>query len=175
MRSKEPNLGKGLAAGLVAGFAATWVMTRFQEAWNEVKKAEAKTGKKAGGTPESEQHEDETATVKTASAISERVFHHKLTKKEKGVAGQAAHLGFGAAVGTLYGALAEVYPAVTSGGGVAYGTAVWGLGDNVAVPALGLARWATDYPLSTSIYGLSSHVVFGSALELVRRVVRGVL
>ena len=164
-----------MLAGVIAGFAATWVMTRFQEACNEVKKAESKEGNKAGGTPESEQQESETATVKTAKAISRGVFHHELTKEEKTVAGEATHLGFGATVGTVYGALAEFYPAVTAGGGLGYGTAVWGFADNVAVPSLGLSKWPTEYPLSTSVYGLSSHLVFGSALELIRKIVRSAL
>src|SRR2546423_2230478 len=142
-------------AGLLAGFAATWVMTRFQEAWNEVQKAESKDGDKAGGTPESEQHEDETATVKTAKVISRKVFHHELSRKEKSVAGAATHLGFGATVGTIYGALAEYYPAVTVGEGLGYGTAVWGLADNVAAAPLGLSKGPTGYPLSTSVHGLS--------------------
>lgn len=173
-KREEPDVAKGLLAGVVAGFAATWVMSRFQEAWNEVKKAESKDSSKAGGTPESEQ-DAETATVKTAKAVSEKVFHHELTKDEKPVAGAAAHIAFGAITGALYGALAEEAPVVTTGGGLAYGTAVWGAADNLAVPALGLSKWPGDYPLSQNVYGLLSHLVYGSTLELARRIVRRAL
>ncbi len=174
-RHLKPDAAKGILAGAIAGLAATWLMTRFQSAWTEIKKAEEKEVENAGGTPESEQQEPETATVRTAKAISRKVFHHELTKKEKGVAGAATHLGFGTFAGTVYGALAEFYPAVTAAGGLGYGTAVWGLADNVAVPSFGLSDWPTNYPLSTNVYGLTSHLVFGSALELARRIIRRVL
>jgi hypothetical protein len=174
VRNPDPKVLRGVAVGLTAGLAATWAMTKFQEAWNQVADSVSKDGDMAGGTPESED-EGQTATVKAAEAVSESVFHHHLTKDEKTTAGAATHMAFGAAAGAVYGALAEVYPTVTAGSGLGYGAAVWGFADNVAVPALGLSKWPTEYPLSTSIYGLSAHLVFGATLELTRKLCRAVI
>jgi putative membrane protein len=60
--------------------------------------------------PSPESRQDEDSTVKTASAISEGVFRHALTEDEKKVAGPAVHYAFGAGVGGVYGALAEMAP-----------------------------------------------------------------
>jgi len=48
--------------------------------------------------------------------------------------------------------------------------------DEGAVPLLGLSKPPFDYPLSTHIYAMTSHFVFGVTTEIVRRAVRrGVL
>ena len=52
----------------------------------------------------------DNATVKTAKAISENVFDHKLEKSEKEQAGNAVHYVFGTTVGALYGAASELMP-----------------------------------------------------------------
>ncbi len=115
------------------------------------------------------------ATVKAASAISEGVFDHKLTKKEKKVAGPAVHFAFGTATGAFYGALAEVAPLVGVGAGLPFGAIFWLAADEAAVPALGLSKSPTEYPLSTHANALASHLVYGLTTDLVRRAVRHAL
>ncbi|MCA1593743.1 MAG: DUF1440 domain-containing protein [Acidobacteria bacterium] len=116
--------------------------------------------------------EQEPATVKAAEAISEGVFGHELTKKEKPAAGEAVHYAMGGASGAIYGALAELVPSVTVGAGIPFGTAVWFVADEAAVPALGLSKAPTEYPLSTHAYALVSHFVYGLTTDIVRRAVR---
>jgi uncharacterized membrane protein YagU involved in acid resistance len=72
----------------------------------------------------------------------------------------------------VYGITAELRPNTTSAIGLPYGTLVWAVIDEAAVPALGLSKSITKYPLSTHAYALASHFVFGAATELVRRAVR---
>ena len=122
----------------------------------------------------SSEEQDDT-TVRTASAISEGLFDHKLTTAEKKIAGPAVHYSLGTGVGGLYGAVAEVAPAVTAGAGLPFGAAFWLVVDEGAVPILGLAKGPTAYPLSTHVYALTSHFVYGLTTELVRRSLRNAL
>ena len=107
---------KGLAAGLIGGLVGTIVMTQYQNLVTQI-------GKSANGDDKKEKKKEkegsENATVKTAKAISETVFDHKLKKSEKETAGNAVHYVFGTTVGALYGAAAEAMPITAMGYGLA--------------------------------------------------------
>lgn len=178
---RDGALWKGMAAGLAAGLVATYAMTKFQN-------LTAKLGEKNGkdeprdpqhsahrGTEESAGQGEDDATVKAASAISEGLFHRELTQREKEVAGPALHYGFGALTGALYGALAELAPAVTLGSGLPFGTAVWLGADEVAVPAFKLAGPPWEHPAPVHARALAAHLVYGLTAEVVRRPLRRVL
>jgi putative membrane protein len=146
-------------------------MGEFQKLWGYY--AEEKKTKGARKTRKSSK-EKEPATVKAASAISEAVFAHKLTKAEKEIAGPAVHYAMGAASGAIYGGVAELVPDVTAGAGMPFGAAVWLVADDITLPAVGLAKWPTEYPVSTHAYALASHLVYGLTTEAVRRAVRSI-
>jgi len=171
---EERNILKGLAAGVVGGLVASYAMNEFQVLWSKVSESLREQGGEQGqgGAGGGEQ---EPATVKAAEAVSEGVFGHELTKKEKPLAGEAVHYAMGGASGAIYGALAEFAPSVTAGAGLPFGTAVWLLADEAAVPALGLSKAPTEYPLSTHAYALVSHFVYGLTTDIVRRAVRSLL
>ena len=119
-----------------------------------------------------ESAKEEDSTVKAAAAISEGVFRHALAEEEKKAAGTAMHYGFGASVGGVYGAVAEMTPLVTRGGGVPFGTAVWLGAHVIVVPALGLSRPVTQSRLPKEIAELAAHFVYGAVTELIRRLIR---
>lgn len=175
---QDGAIWKGMAAGLAAGLVATWAMTKFQN-------LTAKLGGKSEqdeprdpqhsahrGTEESARQGEDDATVKAASAISEGLFHHELTQREKEVAGPAMHYGFGVLTGALYGALAELSPAITRGAGLPFGTAVWLGADEVAVPAFKLAGPPWEHPAPVHARALAAHLVYGLTAEMVRRPLR---
>jgi hypothetical protein len=177
-RNGDASILKGFAAGLIGGLVASWTMNRFQDLWLKV----ANTGEAQSGQRETQQTEQQSngeeqvdTTVRAASAISERLFNHKLTESEKQVAGPVVHYSLGTGVGGLYGAVAEVAPEVTAATGLPFGAAFWLVIDEGAVPLLGLSKGPTEYPLSTHLYALSSHLVYGLTAELVRRSVRKAL
>ncbi len=166
---KETNtddIVKGAIAGLIGGLVASFVMGEFQTLVSALSEEEKKPKKKK---------EDEPANVKTAEAISENVFDHKLKKSEKEPAGEAVHYAMGATSGLIYGIASEIAPVTTVGLGIPFGAAVWLAADDVIIPALGLAKPATEYPLSTHAYALSLHLVYGLTTDLVRRGVRSLL
>ena len=182
--SNGGDVWKGLAAGLIGGLVASWTMNRFQDVWGALSEDDEKSqgeqssqqGPGDGGTGQQQTGEEQDdATVRTASAISEGIFDHELTKGEKKIAGPAVHYAFGTVVGGLYGAAAEITPDVTAGAGLPFGAAFWLVADETALPLLGLSKGPTAYPLSIHVYALASHFVYGLTAEAVRRAVRNAL
>jgi len=189
-RRKE-SLGdvlKGLAAGVAAGLVASAVMNQFQAFLSKLAGGpERSHGAQSlqQGSPEvgigrelkaeGKDAEEDDAAERLANAISVGVSGHELTEREKEVAGTVFHYAMGASAGALYGAVAEVLPAVKVGAGVPFGAAVWLVADEGIVPAVGLSKSPEDYPPSIHAYALASHLIFGLTTELVRRVVRQAL
>jgi uncharacterized membrane protein YagU involved in acid resistance len=164
-RSRSNRLYKDLIAGAVGGLAGSWVMTQFQSLF-----ARAVQGK-----TDPHQGEGEDATVKTAEKISSAVLRHPLSDDEKKKAGPIVHYTYGTAIGALYGGLAHRNERAEAGFGSACGAVAWALGDEVAVPALGLGKKPAETPLSQHVQTLAAHVVYGMTLEGVRRLTAKVL
>jgi putative membrane protein len=177
----EGELWKGLVAGLVGGLVASWTMNRFQDVWLKLSEnGDRSANERSPQQDEEEQrmnasNENQDTTVKAASAISEGIFDHKLSEDEKKIAGPAMHYALGTAVGGLYGAVAEVMPEITTGIGLPFGAVFWLVVDETMVPVLGLSKPPTEYPASTHVYALASHLVYGLTAELVRRNLRKAL
>jgi putative membrane protein len=179
--NRKPDLWKGLAAGLAGGLVASWTMNQFQAAWSKATEGFEKPhgaqsmqpseGERPGESGQNKEQQDD-ATVKAARAISENILGHELTESEKRPAGAVVHYAFGTATGGLYGAVAELAPAVTSAAGLPFGAAFWLVADETAVPLLGLSKGPTKYPLSTHAYAFASHLVYGLTTEVVRRTLR---
>src|SRR4029434_125100 len=92
------HLWKGIVAGLAGGLAASWTMNRFQDVWSRLTEASQQSANLLSSQeskPEANQQEppsdgaQDDTTVRTASAISEGLFQHKLTPKEKKIGGTA--------------------------------------------------------------------------------------
>lgn len=154
------NLGKGLAAGLIAGLGATYLMTRFQE----------KMMKLMG-----EEQSDESATTKAAEKISHGLLHRELTDSQKQKAGNTVHYIFGTAVGGAYGAATEFAPRIRTDLGLPFGSGLFLGADEIAVPAAGLSKPPQKVPVKVHAYGLASHLVYGLALESLRRGLRAAI
>ncbi|HEX8570119.1 MAG TPA: DUF1440 domain-containing protein [Caulobacteraceae bacterium] len=166
MRASGSDVLKGALAGAAAGLVASLVMNQFQGLWSKMAEAQS------GGDDEDEGSDEEPATTKAADMAAEIATGEPVPEPLRKFADPVVHYSTGAVVGAVYGALAEMWPGVTKGGGAAYGGLVAiGLDEGV-VPALGLGPGPLETPPSTHLYGLSSHVVFGWALEAVRRFVR---
>src|SRR5262249_31070699 len=83
--------------------------------------------------------------------------------------GSSVHYIFGAVVGALYGAVAEIAPSATTALGLPFGAAVWFGAHVVAVPALGLAESPARRPLGKEAAEFGLHLVYGSVSEFGRR------
>ena len=183
MREDNGSIWKGIVAGLAGGLVASWTMNQFQAAWTRLAENSEKPhgaqsmqpAQGSNGDQKQDVQEQDDATVVAAKAISEGVFGHELQESEKKPAGAAVHYAFGTVSGGLYGALAELVPQVTTATGVPFGAAFWLIADEVSVPLLGLSKGPTEYPVSTHVYSLASHLVYGATAELGRRAVRQIL
>ncbi|URW75921.1 DUF1440 domain-containing protein [Sphingomonas donggukensis] len=158
-RSSAPRPLVGLAAGVAAGLAASAVMALFQ----------AKTAKAfdAEGDPA------DSATAKAANAAKLLATGEPMRRIDRPAGGQVVHYVFGAALGGAYGLAAEYRPGIATGFGSAYGLLTSAVFDEAAVPALGFGDAPTETPLGVHLYGVSSHLVYGLALEGVRALLGG--
>ena len=189
---QDGDVWKGLAAGLIAGLVASWTMNRFQAMWSResvgVEKPHGAQGIKPyveeprggedderGGESAPHGKRQDDPAEKIANAVALSVLDRPLSENEKEPAGAVVHYVFGIASGGFYGALAELAPAVTAGAGVPFGTIFWLTADEIVVPALGLSKKPTEYPLSTHAYSFCSHAVYALTAEAVRRTVRRAL
>jgi putative membrane protein len=185
---KDGDIWKGLAAGMIGGLAASWIMNQFQAALaKRIAGREKPHGAQSlqDGSPQhgvgrklqerGSEEQDDNATERMASLVSEEVFAHRLSEDEKERGGVIAHYAMGVTSGVMYGAAAELLPQVTAGAGLPFGAAVWVIADEGIVPALGLSKSPTEYPLSKHTYAFVSHLVFGLSAEVVRNAVRRLL
>jgi putative membrane protein len=143
---RRRSLRKGLVAGLVGGIAGTAAKTI---AWKLT------------------QPRDHAGELTVVSA--ERATDHSLPSPKTDFRHHALHWGIGAAVGAAYGAAAEFYPDVTAKEGVNFGMALMAATHEGALPAIGLK---TSQQPRDHASELASHVVYGVATEIVRRIVR---
>jgi len=164
----ETDILKGMISGVAGGLLASFLMGQFQAAWSAASQALSSTKRRGGRKPD-------PATVKAANAVAEKVTGRKIPADYKPIAGEAVHCGMGAGSAAVYGALAEVAPLVTIGEGAGFGTGVWLLADELAVPAAGLSKSPKEIRLTTHVYALASHLVYGWITETVRRAVRRAL
>jgi uncharacterized membrane protein YagU involved in acid resistance len=158
---------------MLGGLAGSATMMAFQMVWT-------KTAERAGAKDlanKTHRHEEmqQDSTAKVANIAAYRVIGRSLDRGEKKKGGMAVHFGFGAAMGALYGALAEVAPATTGGFGTAFGTGLFVGADEVALPRLRLSKPPRQVPPEMHVLGLTSHAVYGATVEGVRRLVRRAL
>jgi putative membrane protein len=150
---KQKSLTKGLVAGLIGGLVGTLAKTL----------AERMFPPRTHGEPE------------PPEVAAEHIAGHALAPNTKAIAAEGIHWGFGAAVGAVYGALAEYYPIATAKEGASFGMALEALTHENALPALGLSAEPEDETLRERASEITSHVVYGVTTEFVRNFVRKVI
>jgi hypothetical protein len=174
------NVFRGMAAGLLAGCAASYLMNQLsvgnsQQAGQGGEPNRGQSGGKSRRQAAVGDQEEHDATVATAQAISRKVFHHELSDGQKQIAGPAVHYAYGSLIGAMYGGLAEWFPIFGAGFGIPFGFLMWLLGDEIAVPALGLGKGPTETPPDIHADALAAHFLYGFTTDLMRRVLRHVL
>ena len=157
------NVVGGIAGGLLGSF----VMERFQRALGRI--SHDLGGAPGGGGQQYRQPQSEPSTYKAADSIAVTTTGRNVPPRAKPAAGAAIHYAFGAAVGAIYGAATARMPDVTIWKGVPFGATVWLIADELGMPAAGLAKSPSAYPLRDHATGLASHLLYGATTELVRR------
>ena len=135
-KGAEAEVWKGLAADVIGGLVASWAMNQFQGWLGKLMEGtERPHGAQSlqQGSPDhgigrelqerGSDEEKDDAAVRVASAISENIFDHHLTKSEKETGGAVAHYAMGVTSGALYGVVAEILPEVKICAGLPFGAA----------------------------------------------------
>ena len=156
----DRDLARGALLGLLGGLCAAGAMSL---AHRIVRDSTLK--------PEAAEPRTDDATVKVASPIMRLAGVH-LTEENKALAGNVVHYAFGALVGAVYGAVAEIVPRATAAAGLPFGVAVWLGAHVIAVPALDLAEPPTRRPVDKEAEEFGLHLIYGMTTELVRRLLR---
>ncbi|HET6935078.1 MAG TPA: DUF1440 domain-containing protein [Candidatus Angelobacter sp.] len=169
-RKHEPEVWKGVLAGVAGGLVASWSMNQVFAIWNKYKKSSAEpeqSSQKGVNT--------DPATLQLAQKLSQEFLHHKIPDRYVRQAETAVHYGFGTLSGGVYGALAEYVPQAKAAAGTAFGAALFITADEIAVPLMGLSGKPNEVPKESHVLGLTAHIVYGITTELVRKGTRRLL
>jgi putative membrane protein len=104
-----------------------------------------------------------------ADRVARRLGYGPLDRATKLRIQNAIHYTFGALFGSAYGALAEAFPATTAGAGTAAGAGLYLASHGSTLPLLGIQAPPWRLPRAAFAWELTSHLLFGAALELSRR------
>jgi len=140
------------AAGSIAGLLATVPMTLVMTAMH-----------RALPSSDREPLPPIQITENAAATAGLDLGHHEETHK---TATLAAHFGYGAAVGSLYGTFAGSTGLPKPAEGLLYGLAVWAGSYLGIVPGAGLYRSAADESPARNGLMISAHIVWGTSLGL---------
>ena len=139
-------------AGAAAGLAATVPMTVAMRAVQ-------------ASLPAAQRHPlpPRRVTMRAARKVGLRP-HLQLDESERRGLTLAAHSGYGAAAGGLFGAIAPRNLPDAVSAGVGYGLLVWAASYLGLMPALGLHPPATREPAGRNLMMILAHVVWGATL-----------
>jgi uncharacterized membrane protein YagU involved in acid resistance len=170
----EKHIVRGILAGVAGGLVASWVMNEFSATLGqELSRAVETPAERRLLEMESD---GEDATMKAADKVVETVTGGRhLTHEQREIGGPIVHYSMGAVMGGVYGGLAEYSSAARAGFGTTFGGLLFASADLFGVPAMGLARWPDEYPVSSFANPLAQHLIYGATTELVRRLVRPML
>jgi putative membrane protein len=163
------------AQGFIAGLVASWVKAlsepRLQAAAERILPPSPAQKQEVGADPAGRPENMPPAVLVGRAAIA--LGHGPLTTNQRVRAQQAIHYGFGAGLGAAYGVAASRWPAATRGRGALAGLAIYAGTHAGILPALGIQRPPWRLAPAAVAWESTSHVLFGTALEAVRRALVG--
>ena len=160
---RRTDCGKLLLAGFAGGVAGAWAMRGFSAIWRKL----GGQSSAPPGTPYSSQEWDSAGGA--AEVAAKLLLGRSLSLDEKLQGAAAVHYVVGGLVAAGYAAAGETYPPLRARYGAAFGIVFWLLGDELAMPWLGLNAMPHDYSVLMHLNSLGEHVVYGMTAELVRR------
>lgn len=180
---KTRNLTRGAAAGFLAGLAAGAAMSVFSAAWFRVLPGsrgrplqypppEDPAPSTAASSPLAASQQEWDSTESAAVSVAHRVLARRLAPRQRVWGAVAAHFAVSAAAGAVYGAAAELLPAVAAGSGLIFGAGLWLTAQEVLMPALGWSRPLPQYSLAMQANSLGEHLAYGIATDGLRRALR---
>jgi hypothetical protein len=178
---KDVNRWKGFVLGAVGGAVGVMAMEGYWKAvvtitGKDPREASVPKNKKPQALDDislvGQQHkEGESSTEAVGRIAFEGVTGKKPRSKEtRRTLSYEVHWAFGMTAAALYGALRGSARVPDVLGGLALAVGLWGLGDELAVPLLGLAGGPTSSPPELHAYTLGAHVAYGLTTAAVAQV-----
>jgi uncharacterized membrane protein YagU involved in acid resistance len=142
-----------IVAGMIGGFVATAPMTAVMVALHRK-------------LPARERYPlpPRKVTMNVADTLQVK---HAMDEDDRFAATIAAHFGYGAGAGAVYGAFADRVPGPAAAKGIGWGMIVWSGSYLGLLPALGLHEPATRHPVHRNLLMITAHVVWGATLGVV--------
>jgi len=150
------DMALGAAAGLLGTLAMTPVITKVSGLLSRLLKEDS-----GGGS-------QEPTTEKVARKVLSPLGVHVEGARKKRL-GNLVHLTYGTLWGAIYGALWPRSSWLGRLWGLGFGTTLFLVGDEVAVPALKLSAPANKTPASSHLGGLAAHWVYGATTDVAFR------
>ena len=166
--------------GAIAGVAAGLAMDLFARAARSIGGGREAPGA-APGThrdgrgaqpPQAKSRAEDDAAVRVGSAAYRLATGADPGRATRIRLGIATHYAFSAAAGVCYTLASDRYSALGTARGALYGSIVWIVADEMAMPAMSLSRGAADMTWGLLAYALCAHWVYGVTLDTVARVIR---
>lgn len=178
--ASEPSTSKDILVGLLGGVAGVIAMDLFSQQilplLTQDKEGE-ESRDQGNGQPGNEQEQplDSISLVgeqhrpnESATAALGRILYHWATdedpnKKTKTTLSYGVHWAYGIGQGAVYASARGPVEGLDVAGGLAFGTALWLLGDEIVVPLLGLQGGPTASGVTNHLNRLAMHLVYGAA------------
>jgi uncharacterized membrane protein YagU involved in acid resistance len=164
-----------VAQGVIVGVAASWVKalseSPLQAAAERILPPSLSQKQEVGADPTGRPDNMPPAVLVGRAAVA--LGHGELTAPQRVRAQRIVHYGFGAGLGVSYCAAASRWPAARRGMGALAGLAIYASTHGSLLPAVGIQLPPWRLAPAAVVWESTSHVVFGTALEAVRRALGG--
>ncbi|HVX67253.1 MAG TPA: DUF1440 domain-containing protein [Bryobacteraceae bacterium] len=183
MGRRRHSFWKRYLAGVAGGAAGTLAMGLYMKGIQSLKGGGEQS---SGETPQQpKQHnvsligrrheEGEPPTAAVARILYRTIARRDAPPETARKLGNVVHWTYGIKMGGAYGLIHRRGRKLDVLGGAAYGVALWALGDEVALPLLGLAEGPKAYPKSLHAEMFGAHIVYGVTTAAVSHLVERAL
>jgi hypothetical protein len=177
VRKRELPICMRYLAGAAGGAAGTFAMDFYMRAMKKLSPDGCR------GKPREHlisligrRHEKgESSTAALGRMMYEAATGERPSNQTRKKLSKAVHWGYGIDLGGAYGAFRGRKPKLDVLGGLVYGAGLWVLGDEIAVPLLGLAEGPKAYPKKIHAESLGAHLIYGAATAVATQLLRRII
>jgi uncharacterized membrane protein YagU involved in acid resistance len=174
------NHWKGFVLGAVGGAAGVLAMMAYWNAVTAIFGQDPRTIKKKSTQPQpleemsliGQHHEEGESSTAAMGRIGWKLVTGKepRAKETRTTLSWLVHWVISMASGAAYGVVRGKAEPIDVPGGLLLGTSLWLLGDELAMPLLGLTDGPTAYPTELHVHAFGAHVAYGLASSVTTQV-----
>lgn len=184
MSSRPSNPWKGALLGVAGGFVGLLAMRvyqqhiapalseRFGPSDDEADADDEKGALESISLIGTHHREDESSTAALGRILYESFTGEEPDDETKAALSYLVHWGYGLVQGGVYGALSETTDTPPLEDGLAFGTSLWLVGDEIVVPLLGLQDGPSAAPPVQHFNRLGAHLAYGITTAAATRLLR---